>query len=92
LVPEVSWWQSYFCTNCASSSSRALASRNSAQPFREPAADRREQIAGFGALTLIAPEAGEAGGGTQLKKPGTLLPSHSERAAITIVCRIVLTY
>jgi len=47
--------------------------------FREPAVDRREKIAGFGALALIAPELTEAGRDAQLKKPGTLLPSYSER-------------
>jgi hypothetical protein len=31
------------------------------QTLREPVVDRREKIAGFGALALISPEAGEAG-------------------------------
>src|SRR5215470_20167171 len=37
------------------------------ESFGEPAVDRREKIMGFGALALITPEAGEAGGSTKLK-------------------------
>jgi hypothetical protein len=33
------------------------------EPFGEPAVDRREKITGFGALALVAPEAGKAHGG-----------------------------
>ena len=36
------------------------------ETFSEPAVDRRQQFAGFGALTLIPPEAGEATSGAQL--------------------------
>src|SRR5467141_3485871 len=32
----------------------------------KPAVDRREEVAGFVALALVAPEADEAGGGAQL--------------------------
>jgi hypothetical protein len=35
--------------------------------FGEPAVDRRQEVAGFGALALVAPEAGEAGRGAQLE-------------------------
>src|SRR5262249_23547787 len=34
----------------------------------EPAVDRREEVTGFGALALLAPQARKAGGGTQLPK------------------------
>jgi hypothetical protein len=43
------------------------------ETFREPILDRREQTAGFIALALVAPEAGEAGSGAQLVNPGILL-------------------
>ena len=35
------------------------------EALREPVVGRREQIAGFGALALVTPEAGEAGGSAQ---------------------------
>jgi hypothetical protein len=44
------------------------------QPFGEPAVDRRKQVAGFGALALIAPQADEAGGGAQLEELCALPP------------------
>jgi hypothetical protein len=37
------------------------------EAFGEPAVDGREEIAGFGAIALVAPEAGEAGGGAQFE-------------------------
>ena len=37
------------------------------EAFGEPAVDRREQVAGLGALALIAPQASEAGRGAQLQ-------------------------
>jgi hypothetical protein len=37
------------------------------EAFGEPSVDRGEEIVGFGALALVAPQAGEAGGGVQLK-------------------------
>src|SRR5215467_6848445 len=52
----------------------------------EPAVDRREKIAGFGALALVAPEAGEAGGDTEFPQLGALAPSDRERGAITLFC------
>ena len=47
-----------------SSSSSALASLEigRVKALGEPAVDRREESAGFGALALVAPEPGEAGG------------------------------
>ena len=51
--------------------------------FSEPAVDRREEIAGFGALALVAPEAGEAGGGAQLKRFGMLVARDIERLTQT---------
>src|SRR5690348_6343828 len=38
----------------------------------EPAIERREQVAGFGALALVAPEAGEAGGRAKFPPSCTL--------------------
>jgi len=43
------------------------------EAFGEPAVDRGEEVAGFGALALIAPEAGEARRGAQLQGSRTLL-------------------
>ena len=37
------------------------------EAFGEPVVDRREKVTSFGALALITPEAGEAGGSTKLK-------------------------
>jgi hypothetical protein len=37
-----------------------------------------EEVVGFGALALVAPEAGEAGGGAELPHFGALVPSHRE--------------
>ena len=37
-------------------------------PFGEPAVDRRQQLAGFGALTLALPQAAEAHRGPQLQR------------------------
>jgi len=58
----------------ASSSSTAsgVLQDRSVEAFGEPAVDRRKQVAGFGALALIAPQAGEAGGGAQLPDFRTL--------------------
>jgi hypothetical protein len=44
--------------------------------FGEPAVYRREEIAGFGPFALIAPEAGEVQGRTQLPESGALLLRH----------------
>ena len=43
------------------------------EAFGEPAVDRREEIAGFGAPALVAPEPGEARGGAQFPELGLLL-------------------
>jgi hypothetical protein len=37
------------------------------KPSVNQAVDGREEIAGFGAIALVAPEAGEAGGGAQFE-------------------------
>jgi hypothetical protein len=42
------------------------------EAFGEPVVDRREEIASLGALALVAPEAGEAGGGAELEHFCTL--------------------
>jgi hypothetical protein len=52
------------------------------ETFGEPVVDRREEITGFGALALVAPEASELEGGTQLPEFGTLPPCYCKRIAI----------
>jgi hypothetical protein len=42
------------------------------EPLSEPAINRCEEGMCLGALTLVTPEPGEAGGGAQLEKPRTL--------------------
>src|SRR5262249_55523935 len=54
----------------------------SIEAFGEPAVDRREQIAGFGAAALVAAEPGEAHGGTQLPEFGLLLSGDPQGFAI----------
>src|SRR5882672_1323898 len=51
------------------------------EALSEAAVDRREQVAGVGALALIAPEAGHAVGGAQFPKPRILFLRCSKRAA-----------
>jgi plasmid stabilization system protein ParE len=53
--------------------------------FGEPAIDRRQHIAGLGATALVAAEAGEAHGGTQLPELGLLLRGHAQGFAIEIL-------
>jgi hypothetical protein len=45
------------------------------EAFGEPAVDRSEKIAGFAPLALVAPKAGEARCGPELKRLRLLLPS-----------------
>jgi len=52
------------------------------EAFGEPAVDRRQKVAGFGAAALVAAEAGEAHGGAQFPELGTLLLGDAERFAI----------
>ena len=40
------------------------------EPLSEPVVDGGEEIAGFGALALVAPDAGEVGGGAYLPELG----------------------
>jgi len=42
------------------------------EAFGEPAIDRREKVAGFNVLVLVATEPGEAHGGTQFPELGLL--------------------
>ena len=49
----------------------------------EPAVDRRQQLAGFGALALALPQASQAGGGAECPGPLSTV-AHS----ITIGCRL----
>src|SRR5215468_2803358 len=48
----------------------------------EPLVDRGEEIARFGALALIAPEAREARRGAQLERAGALLAGDGEGAVV----------
>ena len=50
------------------------------EAFGEPAVDRGEEVARFGALALIAPEAREARRGAQLERAGALLAGDGEGA------------
>jgi hypothetical protein len=52
------------------------------EAFGEPAVDRREQVAGFGAAALVAAEPGEAHGGAQLPELGPLLLGDAQGFAI----------
>ena len=63
--------------------------------FGEPVVHGSQEISGFSALPLIAPEAGEAGGGAQLPRLRTLpsgdvdhIPQHSLcfRLAAVVTC------
>jgi hypothetical protein len=50
--------------------------------FGEPAVDRYQQIAGFGAAAPAAAQAGEADGGAQFPEPRLLLLGDAQRFAI----------
>src|SRR5262245_17775746 len=52
------------------------------EAFGEPAVDRGEEIARFGALALIAPEAREARRSAQLERAGALLAGDGEGAVV----------
>src|SRR6185369_8690018 len=52
------------------------------EAFGEPGVDRGEQVARFGALALIAPQAGEARRGAQLERAGALLAGDGEGAVV----------
>src|SRR4029077_9129956 len=52
------------------------------EAFGEPAVDRGEEGARFGALALIAPQAREARPGAQLERAGPLLAGDGEGAVI----------
>jgi hypothetical protein len=45
----------------------------------------------FRALALVAPEAGEAGRGTQLKGFGAPVPCDGDRLTILLLCRDIIT-
>src|SRR5258708_31504989 len=55
------------------------------EAFGEPAADRREEVAGFVALALVAPEAGEAGGGAKLERFCALLFRDRDRLMVILL-------
>src|SRR5947207_25290 len=49
------------------------------ETFGEPAVDRREEIAGFGAAALVTAQPGETHGGAQFEELGLLAPADGER-------------
>src|ERR1700737_465975 len=55
------------------------------EAFGEPAVDRREQVAGFGAAALVAAEPGEARGGAQFPELGFLLLGDAQGFAIELL-------
>ena len=55
------------------------------EAFGEPAVDRREKVAGFGAATLVAAKPGEARGGAQFPELGPLLPGDAQGFAIRFI-------
>jgi hypothetical protein len=54
----------------------------------EPAVDRRQQLARFGALALLLPQAAQADGGPQLQRLGLPVARHGEDLLETDFCRI----
>jgi hypothetical protein len=53
------------------------------EAFGEPVVDRREELTGFRALSLLTPEAGEASGGAEfpeLRRPVTCRLNHTHQA------------
>ena len=50
------------------------------EAFGESAVNRGEEITGFGAFALVAPETGEAGGDAQFPEFATLLLRHCQRS------------
>ena len=57
----------------------------SVEAFGEPAVNWREESTGVGALALVAPEAGEAGGGAQFKQLCPLSLRNRDRLVITLL-------
>jgi hypothetical protein len=57
------------------------------KPFRKPAVDRSEKLAGLLLLALIAPQACEAGSRAQLKRPGLLAPRPRRESYGGALCR-----
>src|SRR6516164_4594393 len=55
------------------------------EAFGEPAIPQREEVAGFPALALVAPQASEAGGGTQPKSLRVLAFRQGERSMIILL-------
>src|SRR6516164_2190909 len=58
------------------------------EAFGEPAVDRREDVAGFGAAALVAAEPREARGGSQFPELGLLLPGDAQGFAIELLGRL----
>src|SRR5215813_11353040 len=55
------------------------------EALSEPAVDRSEEVAGFGAAAVVAEQTREAGGGTQFPHLGFLLLGDPERFAIQLL-------
>jgi hypothetical protein len=55
------------------------------EAFGEPREDRREEVAGFGVMTLVATQPGEARGGAQFPELGLLLLGDAQCFAIQIL-------
>src|SRR5262249_24307703 len=58
------------------------------EAFGEPAVDGREEIAGFGALDLVAPEASEAGRGAEFPPSCTLSSRNREALLQARLCSL----
>src|SRR5215475_9475054 len=56
------------------------------EAFGKPAIPRREEVASFRALALVAPQAGEAGRSAKPKRLRALALRHSERSMIILLC------
>jgi hypothetical protein len=55
------------------------------ETFGEPAAGRREEVAGFGLAALVSAKPGEAHGGAQLPEPGPLTLGYPQGFAIKLL-------
>jgi hypothetical protein len=64
----------------------------SVEAFGEPAVDWRKESTGVGALAMVAPEAGKAGGGAEFPKLGTLKLGNSECPVEAVLSCGLLTH
>src|SRR6516164_803054 len=61
------------------------------ETFSEPAIDRRQQVAGFGAAALVAAQQGEAHRSAQFPHLGFLLPGDAQSFAIELFGLLAVT-